>query len=330
MKSNKKQMRINGLRKGLLILLTMVLVGLSLSIGSEKILWSDVFDKTSFSHIVLMTSRIPRTISILIAGFGMSIAGLIFQQISQNRFVSPTTAGAVSGAQLGVALAMAFTSIRSTFFLMVMAFVFSMGVSQVFMGILRKLKFKELVYVPLLGLMLGSLVTSMTTFIAYRYNFLQALQGWFYGSFSLVIAGRYEMLYFVVIALVLAFAYAKAFTIASVGESFATNLGVDYQKIIHVGLIITSVVSASIVIVVGSIPFLGLVIPNIVTLYAGDHLEKNILDVGLLGMSMLLVCDIFSRLIIYPYELPIALVVGVIGTGSFLFLLLGRGSKVYG
>ncbi len=67
------------------------------------------------------------------------------------------------------------------------------------------------------------------------------------------------------------------------------------------------------------------------TLYAGDHLEKNILDVGLLGMSMLLICDILSRLLIYPYELPIALVVGVLGTGGFLLLLLGKGgAKVHG
>ena len=66
--------------------------------------------------------------------------------------------------------------------------------------------------------------------MAYRYNFLQALQGWFYGSFSLVIAGRFELIYFVVAAMVVAFMYAKAFTIAAVGETFATNLGLAYEK----------------------------------------------------------------------------------------------------
>jgi len=330
MNTINKEQKINGLRKGLLILTTILLVAVSISLGTEELNWNEVFDQTSFSHVILMNSRLPRTLSILIAGFGISIAGLIFQQISQNKFVSPTTAGSVSGAQLGVAIAMAFFTSRNTAFMMAMAFVFSLGVSMVFMGILRKLKFKELVYVPLLGLMLGSLVTSITTFIAYRYNFLQALQGWFYGSFSLVITGRFELIYFVIFALILAFAYAKAFTIASVGESFATNLGLDYQKIVGIGLIITATVSASVVIVVGSIPFLGLVVPNIVTMYAGDHLEKNILDVGLVGMSMLLVCDIISRLAIYPYELPIALVVGVIGTGIFLALLLGKGIRVHG
>ncbi len=330
MKTITKEKQINGLRKGLLIFLTLILIGISIAFGSEKLNWNEVFDQTSFSHVILVNSRLPRTLSILISGFGISIAGLIFQQISQNKFVSPTTAGSVSGAQLGVALSMAFIPTRSTAVMMGMAFVSSLMVSFIFMGILKRLKFKELVYVPLLGLMLGSLVTSITTFIAYKFNFLQALQGWFYGSFSLVIAGRFELIYFVIVALVLAFAYAKAFTIASVGESFATNLGVNYQKIVNVGLIITAVVSASVVIVVGSIPFLGLVIPNIVTLYAGDHLEKNILDVGLLGMSMLLICDILSRLLIYPYELPIALVVGVLGTGGFLLLLLGKGAKVHG
>lgn len=318
---------LNGLRKLLLFVVVLIMVFISLSLGVEKIIWQDIWNPSSFSYLILWKSRMPRTISILIAGFGISISGLIFQQISQNKFVSPTTSGSVSGAQLGIAIGIAFFPGLSTMKMMAMAFIMSLGVTAIFMTILRRLKFKELVYVPLLGLMLGSLVRSLTTLIAYRYNFLQVLQGWFYGSFSLVIAGRYEILYLVIVVLILAFVYAKAFTIAAVGESFATNLGMNYNKIINIGLVLTSIVSASIVIVVGSIPFLGLVVPNIVTLYAGDHLEKNILDVGLFGMMILLMCDIISRLIIYPYELPIALIVGILGCGVFLLLILRSGGK---
>lgn len=317
--------KINGLRKGLLIFLTLLLIGVSLALGAEKILWKEVFDKASFSHVIFFYSRLPRTISILMAGFGISIAGLIFQQISQNKFVSPTTAGSVSGAQLGVAISMAFFHVRSTMVMMLIAFATSMVVSFIFMGILRRLKFKELVYVPLLGLMLSSLVTALTTFLAYWHGFLQVLQGWFYGSFSLVTSGRYETLYIILPALLLAFVYAKAFTVASIGESFAINLGLDYQKTVNIGVIITALISSAVVITVGSIPFLGLVVPNIVTWYAGDHLEKNILDVGLFGMLLLLICDIISRLIVYPYEVPIALVVGVLGCGVFLVMILSKG-----
>jgi len=200
-------------------------------------------------------------------------------------------------------------------------------VSLVFTGLINRLKFKELIYVPLLGMMLSGLVSSVTTFVAYRYNFLQVLQGWFYGSFSLVTSGRYEMIYLIIIPMTLAFIYAKAFTIASVGESFSTNLGLNYKRVIQIGVIISSVVNACIVVVVGSVPFLGLVVPNLVTLYAGDNLEKNILDVGLLGIIILLVSDLLSRLIIYPYEIPIAMVVGVLGTIFFLITIYRGGKK---
>lgn len=321
----QQQQGINGLMKGLLILLTVFLIYISLTLGVEDIHWKEITDKESFSFLLLFYSRIPRTISILIAGFGISIAGLIFQQISRNKFVSPTTAGTVSGAQLGMALCIAFVPNRTTFLLMLFALVVALIVSSVFMGMLRRLKFKELIYVPLLGLMLGSVIQAISTLIAYRYGFLQTLQSWMYGSFSLVTSGRYEILYVIIPVLVVAFIYAKAFTIASVGESFATNVGLNYNKIVHLGIVITSVVSACVVIVVGTIPFLGLVVPNIVSLYAGDHIEKNILDVGLVGMITLLICDILSRMLIYPYEIPIALVVGVLGTGVFLLLLLVRG-----
>lgn len=323
---NKTQ-KINGLRKGLLILLMLFLSFWSLKIGVETMKFNEILDKETLSHTLFFYTRLPRTLAILIAGFGIGISGLIFQQISRNKFVSPTTSGSVSGAQLGIAIMIAFIPMQNTFVMMLFAFVASLLVSLVFMGILKRLKFKELIYVPLLGMMLSGVVSSVTTFIAYRYNFLQVLQGWFYGSFSLVTSGRYELLYLIIIPVALAFFYAKAFTIVSVGQNFATNLGLNYDRIVQIGVLITSVVSACIVVVIGSVPFLGLVVPNIVSIYAGDNLEKNILDVGLMGINILLVSDLISRLLIYPYELPIAMVVGVLGTSFFLLTLLRRGGQ---
>lgn len=296
----------------------------SLSIGAQKIEFHEIFTENSIAQVIFLKSRVPRTISIVIAGLGMSISGLIYQQISRNKFVSPTTAGSVSGAQLGVVISLAFFGSMSTIGKMLFAFLFSLLTTGIFMGLLNRLKFKELVYVPLLGLMLGSFIGAITTFIAYRLDALQVMQGWFLGSFSLVTSGRYEMLWLVIPAIVLSFVYARAFTIVGMGESFSTNLGLNYKRITAIGMILISLVSASVVIVVGSIPFLGLVIPNIVSLYAGDHLEKNLMDVGLLGTLFLLISDVLCRRIIYPYELPMSLVVGVIGCGIFLAMIVHR------
>jgi len=300
-------------------------LGVSLNLGSENLIWSEISDKSSLSYLILINSRLPRTITVILAGFGISIAGLIFQQISQNKFVSPTTSGSVSGAQLGIALSMVLMPVQKTAIMMIFAFVTSIITTLIFMTILDRIKFREVIYVPLLGMMIASLISSITTIIAYRYNFLQAIQGWMYGSFSLMISGRYELIFIVAIAIMLAFIYAKSFTISAIGQSFATNLGLNYQGVVRLGIFISSLVSSTIVVVVGSIPFLGLIVPNIVVLYAGDNLQKNILDVGLVGVIILLTCDILSRLIIYPYELPIAFVVGILGAFGFILMLLKKG-----
>lgn len=110
------------------------------------------------------------------------------------------------------------------------------------------------------------------------------------------------------------------------GEDFSKNLGLNYNKIINLGLIIVSLISSVVVITVGKIPFLGLIIPNIVSIYKGDNLKNSLYDTALLGAVFLLSCDILGRIILYPYEISIGLVVGVIGSAIFLYLLI-RGNR---
>ena len=311
-------------RKSLLSVLVLIMCILSLSVGAQKIDWSEVFIKGSSAHVIFFNSRIPRTLSVVIAGVGMSISGVIYQQISRNKFVSPTTSGSLNGAQLGIAIELGFFGTLTTTAMMFFSFVFALMTTVIFMGLMNRLKFKEMIYVPLLGLMLGTFISALTTFIAYQNNHLQVIQAWFYGSFSLITTGRYELLWIVLPGIVIATLYAKAFTIVGMGSNFATNLGIHYEAIVRIGMALIALVSAAVVIVVGRIPFLDLVIPNVVSLYSGDHLEKNMYDVAVLGVLFLLICDVIARRIIYPYELPIALVVGTVGCGIFLFLLLRR------
>lgn len=311
-------------RKLLLTVLVLLMCIVSLTIGAQKINWSEVLTQGTSAHVIFFNSRIPRTISVVIAGIGMSISGVIYQQISRNKFVSPTTSGSINGAQLGIAIALGFFSGLSTTMMMIFAFVSALLTTVVFMGLMRHLKFKEIIYVPLLGLMLGTFISALTTFIAYQNNQLQVIQAWFYGSFSLITTGRYELLWIVLPGIIVATVYAKAFTIVGMGSNFATNLGIQYQSVVRIGMVLIALISAAVVIVVGRIPFLDLVIPNLVSIYSGDHLEKNMYDVAVLGVLFLLICDVISRRIIYPYELPIALVVGTVGCGIFLFLLLRR------
>ena len=182
--------------------------------------------------------------------------------------------------------------------------------------------------VPLIGIVIGTVIDSLTTFIAYKFDVLQTLNAYMVGNFSLIIEGRYEMLYIIGPLVVIAYIYAYRFSVAGMGEDFSKNLGLSYNKIITIGLVIVALVTASVLVTVGSIPFLGLIIPNIVTMYKGDLLKKNLTDTALFGSILLLFTDIFGRVIIYPYEVPIGLTIGVIGSLIFIILLVRK--TIYG
>ena len=143
---------------------------------------------------------------------------------------------------------------------------------------------------------------------------------------SLIMKGSYELLYLSIPMVVIAFLYANKFTIVGMGEDFAVNLGLNYNFVVNVGLAIVSLICAVTIITVGNIPFLGLIIPNIVSLYSGDNLKKTLYHTALLGPIFLLVCDILGRIIIFPFEMSISLTVGVIGSVIFLYMII-RGTK---
>ena len=311
-----------------LFLALVILSFASVFIGVSNVSPLDLFNLTEDQKQILIVSRIPRLLSILIAGMSMSICGLIMQQLSRNKFVSPTTAGTLDSARLGILVSMMLFTAASPIQKMLVSFVFALAGTFLFMKILEKVKFKDAVFIPLIGLMFGNIISSVSTFFAYQNDLIQNMSSWMQGDFSMIMSGNYELMFVSIPILVLAFIYANKFTIAGMGEDFAKNLGLNYRQVVNLGLVITALVTASVVLSVGVIPFLGLIIPNIVTIYQGDHLKKSLIHTALLGAVFVLLCDIIGRVIIYPYEIPISLTVGVIGSGIFIYLLLRR--KKYG
>ncbi|ENK1244550.1 ABC transporter permease [Clostridium botulinum] len=312
------------MKKRYLILTLIILSIASIFIGVKDISFLDIFKADDIKLKVLLIGRIPRLISIIIVGATMSISGLIMQQISRNKFVSPDTASTVDSAKLGVLVALMIFPSATITEKMIVSFIFSLIGTFLFMKILKKIKAKNSIFIPLVGIMLGNIIDSITTFFAYKYDLIQSIASWLQGDFSLIIKGNYELIYLSLPIVVIAFIYANKFTVAGMGEDFSKNLGVNYNRIINIGLIIVALISSLVVITVGKIPFLGLIVPNIVTLYKGDNLKNSIWSTALLGAVFLLICDILGRLIIYPYEISIGLVVGIIGSIVFLYLLFRR------
>ncbi|MFV5315005.1 ABC transporter permease [Priestia megaterium] len=307
-----------------LILVFAVLSVLSLFVGVQDLSAMDLFHLTKEESHTLFFSRFPRLLSIIMAGMSLSICGLIMQQITRNKFVSPTTAGTMDWARLGVLISLLVFASASPLLKMSIAFIFSLAGNLLFMRILDRIKFNDTIYIPLVGLMLGSIVSSLATFIAYKYDLIQNLSSWLQGDFSLVVKGRYELLYLSIPLLIIAYLYADKFTVAGMGESFSINLGVKYKQIVNIGLVIVSLITSITILTVGMLPFLGLIIPNIVSIYRGDHLRKSLPHTALLGAVFVLACDILGRVVIFPYEISIGLMVGVIGSAIFLFMLIRR------
>lgn len=310
-----------------LVILLALLSVTSLFIGVKNMSLFDIFSLTESQIQVLVVSRIPRLMSIILAGSSLSIAGLIMQQLSRNKFVSPTTAGTMDSASLGILVALLVFSGASMVQKSVVAFMFALAGTFIFMKILEKIKYKESIMIPLVGLMFGSIVGSITTFFAYRHDLIQTIGTWMHGDFSVILQGRYELLYVSLPLLIVAYIFADRFTLAGMGEDFSTSLGLHYKKVVNIGLVIVALVSALVVLTVGMLPFLGLIIPNIVTLYRGDNLRNSLPHTAMLGALFVLVCDILGRVVIYPYEISVGLMVGVIGSGLFLYLLLRRKSN---
>lgn len=312
------------MKKKYLIPLFVILALISLFIGAQNITLMEVLQWNSNKMNIMILARLPRLISIVVAGVGMSIGGVIMQQISNNKFVSPSTAATVDSAKLGVLVSMLLFSSATLMKKMITAFVFALLGTFVFMRILKTIKMKNAIFIPLVGIMVGNIIGSMTDFFAYKNNLMQSMGTFLQGNFSMIIKGNYELLYLTIPLLIIAILYANKFTIIGMGEDISSNLGINYNGVANIGIIIVALISALVVITVGNIPFIGLIVPNIVSIFKGDNISKNIWDTALFGAIFVLACDIIGRLVIYPYEVPISLTVGVIGSVIFLYLIFRR------
>ncbi len=309
-----------------------VLLSLVLLVLSIASLFIGVIDLTpaqllsgDFKQLqILLVSRLPRLLAILCTGVGMSVAGLMMQQLCSNKFVSPTTGATISSAQLGILLALLFMPNSTLWGRALFAFVFAILGTWVFVWFIQRIQFKDVVMVPLVGIMFGNVIGGITSYLAYQFEMTQALSSWLVGHFSLVIKGRYEIVWITLPLVILAFIFANHFNIVGLGKDFSHNLGVPYNLILFMGLTIAAMITASIVVVVGAISYIGLIVPNIVSMFKGDKIRGTLVDTALFGAIFVLVCDMIGRVVIYPYELPIELIIGILGSVIFIGLLLYR------
>lgn len=292
------------------------LVVTSMLVGEYDLSSSD------FGRDVFWLSRVPRTAALVLAGCAMSVSGLLMQLLTQNRFVEPTTTGTTEWAALGLLLITVLAPGAGLLTKMVGASATALVGTLIFLGILSRVQLRNSLIVPLIGIMLGAVVAAFTTQIAVVTNNLQMLGTWFVGSFTHVVRGRYEVLWVVALVVVVAYVVADRFTVAGLGRDTATSVGLNYRRVLFLGTSLVAIASGVTTVVVGFLPFLGLIVPNIVTLMRGDNLRTNIAWVCLGGVAIVTLCDIIGRLVIAPFEMPVSVILGVVGAAVFIGLLL--------
>src|SRR5699024_5755809 len=281
----------------------------------------DIFGAEGGTEMFSIT-RIPRTVALVLAGAAMAMCGLIMQLMTQNRFVEPTTTGTTEWAGLGLILVMVMVPDAGLLTRMSVAIVFSFVGTLVFFLFLRKVTLRSSLIVPIIGIMLGAVVGAVSTFVALQFAALQNLGVWFAGSFTSVLRGSYEVPWIVLLVGIAVFLVAARLTVIGLGEDVATNVGVNYQRVLLLGTGLVAIATGVVTVVVGNLPFLGLIVPNVVSMIRGDDLRSNLPWVCLLGIAIVTVCDLIGRTIIMPFEVPVSLILGIVGAVVFIALLL--------
>ncbi|MER0101783.1 iron chelate uptake ABC transporter family permease subunit [Corynebacterium sp. KPL2734] len=301
---------------GLGVLIVAALLVASLLTGQYDVFGAD--DGAAMFGI----TRLPRTIALVLAGAAMAVSGLVMQLLTQNRFVEPSTTGTTEWAGLGLLIVMVVAPTSSILVKMIGAVVFSFLGTVVFFLFLRRVNLRSSLIVPIIGIMLGAVVSAISTFFALMTDMLQQLGIWFMGSFTAVYKGQYEVLWIVLLVLVAVYIYADRLTVVGLGEDVATNVGLNYNRMLLLGTGLIAIATGVVTVVVGSLPFLGLIVPNIVSMMRGDDLRSNVPWVCLLGIGIVTVCDLVGRVIIAPFEMPVSVILGVIGAIVFIIMIV--------
>lgn len=297
------------------------MVGL-VAVGAVVAVPSLLVGAAALTPDLFVQSRLPRLAAVSLSGAALALAGLILQQLSANRFVSPDTASTVDWGALGFLAGLLLLPQAPLVVRTALSFAAALGGTLLFLGVAGRLGARNSVLVPVLGLALGAAVGAVTTAWAWTADLVQTLGTWTSGDFSLVVEGRWELLWIIVPTLGAAAWFSDALTVAGLGEDPARALGLPYRAVVVLGVALAALLTSAVLAVGGVLPFLGLVVPNLVTRLWGDHLRTNLPLAAAGGAVFLLVCDLAGRLMIFPFEVPLGVTAGITGAAAFLALHL--------
>ena len=333
---------------GVALILLIILVGsvmISVTLGSAKISVSEVYKVLgykilgikSFSeyatgpiHDVVWIIRFPRVVLAIAIGMALSISGVVMQAIVKNPLADPYILGISSGASLGAtfAIMLGFGAVLGGNFVGVMAFIGALLVS---FGVLLLANIKGSATsskLILAGMALSAVCSSFSNFIIYIANDktgMQSVTYWLLGSLA---GAKWEtnivILPVVIIACIFFWSRYRVLNLMLLGDDVSITSGTDLHKPRHIYLIITSIMIGLSVYCAGVIGFVGLIIPHAVRMLFGTDHKKLIPISALVGAIFMICADALSRIVITNSEMPIGILISMIGAPVFIYLMVKR------
>lgn len=336
---------------GVVLTLLVILVGsimISVTLGSAKISVSEVYKVLGYKllgikayseyssgpmHDVVWVIRFPRVVLAIAIGMSLSISGVVMQAIVKNPLADPYILGISSGASLGAtfAIMLGFGAVLGGNFVGVMAFIGALLVS---FGVLLLANIKGSATsskLILAGMALSAVCSSFSNFIIYIANDktgMQSVTYWLLGSLA---GAKWEtdiiILPIVIIACLFFWSRYRVLNLMLLGDDVSITLGTDLHKPRHIYLIITSIMIGLSVYCAGVIGFVGLIIPHAVRMIFGTDHKKLIPISALVGSIFMIFTDALSRIIIPNSEIPIGILISMVGAPVFIYLMV---KKSYG
>jgi iron complex transport system permease protein len=326
----------------LLVVLGVILFVLNISLGSVSIPFKDILNtligntaaKESWQTIILYF-RLPKAITAILVGSGLSVAGLLMQTLFRNPLAGPFILGISSGASLGVALLILSGSLFGGFFLArsisswSLPIASSLGAFLVLSAvIIAANKVRNTMSILIIGLMFGSLTSAIISILAY-FSEAQQIQQFLFWSFgSLGNLSWNELLVFIVIysiGMLATLAIIKPLNSLLLGENYAKSLGINVKRNRNIILIITSVLTGVITAFAGPIAFIGLAVPHIARMIFTTSNHKILIPaVVILGAIIMLICDAIAQLPTSEFTLPINAITSLFGAPIVIWLLIRK------
>ncbi|EOS8269047.1 TPA: FecCD family ABC transporter permease [Bacillus cereus] len=301
---------------------------LAVAFGAKDIqlqtVWTTVFDYNPklTQHQIIYELRLPRVIGAAIVGAAFAVAGAVMQGVTRNPLADAGVLGINAGAMFVVALSFAFFPHMPYSYLMIVSFIGAV-LSTVLIFIIGSATSGGLtpMRLTIAGAVMAALLHSLSSGIAIYYDLSQDLAFWYAGGVAGV---KWEHLKFLVpiilITIVFATVLGRSISLISMGDDVATNLGVKTNRTRILGMIIVVILAGVSVSAVGSIGFVGLVIPHIARKLVGVNYRLIIPMSAFVGAMLLVLADLGARTVNPPKELAIGIMVALVGVPFFLYI----------